>query len=507
MTSPLRSGLHVALNRPRVLALVAAVVLVETALRVALGFLHPVASVVFPPVVAVAVLGAALPTVRGLAVGPSSTPDWQLSVRLRERGRRLVAAAVVCHGVALALGVALFLLVDTPARFVFYTVDGGTLPWPFVYAAPLPGVLLGTVLAWGPLATVVARVAAGDSVSTAFETAVGVALGRPRRTATLLGLHLVAVVVVLGAALTGFAFAVQTRLDLVFLIAIGVLVFLTGLLTLGFLYPVHAALANAAPGRATVPVRGVVLAVFVVTAAVAGAGAVRVTEYRPAPELHSLPEESTTPYATALDNTARTSYDVRNVETVDGETRVFRRAVDREDREYLTGSNASGWFTAYSDAGVTYRLSGTNPAFELGEREVDGSTAAAVPAYWMAQGEVGPTGQFALPEAGTGQWAVVDRSEDTVTLELRDDDAVYGALFGHHPENATYETAWIRMRVDTERGVVTGGTARVEMTRQGEPLDFRHRYTVETGDDVTVERPAELNPRRPAEWVWKLFAY
>ena len=507
MSSPLRSGLHVALNRPRVLALVVSVVFVETALRVALGFVHPLASVVFPPVVAVAVLGAALPTVRGLAAGPSSTPDWPLPARLRERGRRLATAAVVCHGVALAVGVALFLLVDTPARFAFYAVDGGPLPWAFVYAAPLPGVLLGTVLAWGPLATVVARVADGDSVSVAFETAVGSAVANPRWTATVLGLHLVALVIVLGAALTGFVFATQARVDLAFVVVLGGLVFLTGLLTLGFLYPVHAALANAAPERATVPAQRVVLAVFVVSAAVAGAGAVRVTEYRPTPELASVSVESDDPYAAAVDNTGRTSYDVRYVDGVRGETRVFRRALEREDREYLTGSNASGWYTGYSDAGVAYRVFGTNPPFELSRRTVDGSTAVSVPGYWLARTEVEPTGQFGLPHADTGRWTVVDRTEDTVTVELTDGTDVHDALFDYRPENASYETAWVRMRVDTDRGVVTGGAARLDMTHRGEPLDLRREYTVATGDDVDIQRPAKLDPRRPSEWAWKLFAY
>ncbi|SFK85398.1 hypothetical protein SAMN04487950_1444 [Halogranum rubrum] len=509
MSSPLRSGLHVALNHPRVLALVAAVVLVEVALRAVLGFIHPVASVVCPPVVSIPVLGAALPTIRGLVAGPSSTPDWNFRERLIEYGPRLATAAVACHIVALTLGAALFLVVDTPLRFAFYVVDGGTLPWELVYVTPLPSVLIGAFLAWGPLATVVTRVVDDDPLPTAFETSVGVAVGTPRRTGTVLLLHLVAVFVVVGSALTAAAFVRQSYAELTTVVVVlSGLVLTAGILSLGFLVPVHAALANVTPDRATVSIRHVALAIFVVSAAVAGASAIRVSEVRPAPDLEPLPNDPSEMYTTALSNTGQTSYDVQFTEIQNDHVLRFWWTVDRSDRQVLANSSIQR-NPAYGDTGLAYHAFDNNPEFGLGDRQVDGSTATVLPAYWFFQSEVRPAGGYALPLPSTGEWQVVDETDDTVTLELTDDDAVYRALYDSRPEdrNVTYETAWIRMDIDTERGVVTGESARLSGTRDGSSLEVRRRYTVETGDDVDVKRPEKLNPRQPTEWVWKLFAY
>ncbi|SDR09074.1 hypothetical protein [Halopelagius longus] len=510
MPSPLRSGVRVALERPRALALVGFAVVVETALRVAAGFVHPLASLLLPPVVVVPLLGAGLPAVEAALADSDAGSPWNLGRRFRTVGTRLVAAATAGHAAAVVLGATLFLVVDTPIRYAAYALGAEPFHSAVVYVAPFVGVTVGTGLAWGLLVPAVVRLADGDAAVPAVRTAVGVALGAPRRTATVLALHAAGLLVVGVCVLTAVEYSGDFRAVRAFLAVGGVLGAAAATLSVTFLYPIHVAFAasDAAPRRREIPVRRLGLVVLLLSGLLCGAAAVRVTETRPTADARPLPDDPTAAYATAFENTDATSYEVTYVETERGRPFLVRTAVDRPDRQFYSESNFSGGYQ-YADAGVGYTSVLWADFLRLGTRDIDGRTAAVEPAFWSYDRAVRLDGVFGIPRPGTGEWRAVERGDGVLVLELTGGDEVYSALYGFELENATYETARIRMRVDTERGVVTGGDARLRATESefGSDVRVRTRYSVRTGEDVDVRRPTALGSRTLGEWVWKLFAY
>ncbi|GGL38068.1 hypothetical protein GCM10009037_22050 [Halarchaeum grantii] len=517
MPSALRDGRRVALNRPRVFAFAGGALLAECALRLALAVAHPVLAVVCPPVVAVPVLGAVAPTVRAAVVDADATPDWRVPDRLRERGPRLLALAVGCHAVALALGAAAFLVLDTPVRYAVYAA-GGSVSKTVVHVAPLVGIATGAFVAWGALAPAIGRAAAGAPLRASVRAPL-CALADRRRSAAALGLQaacaLVALCVAAAVLLLADAryptrdAALLALLTLVFVVA-GTLVLLATLT-----YPMHVALAVGSERVGAVPVRRVALAALVVSGLVVGAGAIRVSETRPGVGSAdaTLPANATDAYAVARERTVTGSYRTVATEIRDGERVVATAAVERDDRRvYVALRYDDRTRSGYADSCVTYRLAGFDPAlFALGERRVDGGVAVALPGYWqLTDGDAvtGPAG-YGLPEADTGAWTTVREANGTRTLELRGGPAVFDALQRGEASSVNASTARVRVRVDEARGVVLGGRARLNATLgDGETRLVRNlTYAVETGDGVAVDRPDALGSRSLGAWTWDVFAY
>lgn len=518
MLAALRAGLRVALNRPRVFGLSVGVLLFEGFVRVALAALNPVLSLLCPPLVSLLVLGSAAPTVRAAVVAPETTLDWSVRSTLRERGARLCAVAVGGHLVSLARGAAGFLVVDTALRAAMYAT-GGTIPTAVVVLTPFAGVAAGTVVAWGLLAPTVARAVSGAGLCDAATASVR-AVGNRQRTSRVLCLHAACVLVAAGVfgvclILGSDRYATQDAAAVALLV--GVTVTTVTLTVLGaFVYPMHVALAaERTEETQTVPVRRVVLAAVLVTGLVVGAAAIRVTDARPSvgPSASaSLSGDATDAYATALDRTAAEDHRVVTREVRDGERLVSTTVLERSARRYLTVRRSDGRTSVgYADSGVGYNFGGSAGVlpYAVSDRRVAGGVARALPYYWYVRDEynLGRGVGYGLPESRTGRWTTVAAENGTRTLELADGPAVFAALYDAPAENGRYETAVIRMRVDTDRGVVVGGRTRLNATVGERRVTRNASYAVETGDGVDAHRPAVLGPRSAGEWTWDLFAY
>jgi len=514
MSTALQRGLRTAATSPRVLALALLAVGGEAFLRIVAGLAHPVLAVLVPPVVAVPVLGATLPTVRSLS-GDESTPDEPLRAgvvsTLRDRAGGLLAVAVLGHACSLLVGTGLFLVADTLVRYWLYWAGYDPLSMAILLGLPLLGVAVGTTTAWGLFVPVVDRVVAGSSLRVVVRAPL-VALSAPRPTAGVFAVFGAAGIFAAVGGISGLVATGPGRPGILPGVATGLAGALLALAAV-VCYPVVAVLADGLRPPEDAPTARLAVAVVVFVAAVAGASAVRVTETRPADGLESLPENPTSAYAVAVENTESTDHRLTHVR---GDGARVVTTVDRTDRQFeqLVDFGGPG-SRLYADAGAVYASRGGETAelvwrtrpFALAERTEEAWTALAYPAYWRLAGPSYDVdgGEFGLPEAGTGEWQTVNETADTRTLVLADGDAVFAALFPTRPERVTYETAEIRMRVDSEHGVVTGGRARLNATTPERNLRVTMRFTVRTGVDIEAPRPPA--PHTPREWVWKLFAY
>ena len=530
----LRPPLSVALNDTRLVAVATAVALVEATGRILLAALfNPLLAIAAPPVVAAVGLAAVTPRRPADAGGPAGA-EAARSGSVRDRLPRLLA---VGHAAALAGGVALFVLVDTPVKAVVYWLGrGDALGLGWLVAWPTVGVAAGTFLSWSVVAGAVTDTVLGEGPtgSTASPvrgavrsvgTAVVRAFAAPRSLAVAAGCHLFPVGVALLAAATVLVLGMPrgpaaVGVALMAAVVIGATA-LTGL-SLAFLTALHAqwwvrtgGSSDAAAAGRDLPVRRVALALLFVSALVVGAGAVRVTETRPvdtAPE--PLPEDPDALYATALANTERASHDYRVTIEGDDEPFIVGHRIDREDRryrQYLRGQAAGPEVYASTGVGSPPPRTGVI-AYALGSRtapETDQSVAA-LPAYvyWDITYEWRATGLN--PPAAVEGWEVVDRTDDRVVLELTDPAAVFRAAQGDAPDavrNASVSR--IRATVDRDRGTLRTADMRLNATvvhgDDAHPYDATtsHEFAV----DVDVERPDELGPPRPGEWVWRLLVY
>ncbi|ATW89334.1 hypothetical protein halTADL_2605 [Halohasta litchfieldiae] len=521
MSTALRNGLRIALNEPRVFGLAGSSILLDILTRLVLaGTVHPVLAVLWPPVVALPLLGAGAPTVRRLADDPASTPQWALGSTLREIGPRLIVGAVVGHLCAIVLGTSAFLIVDTAVRILMYAI-GWSVPAGLVFFLPLPGVAAGTLLAWGLLVPTVAQLATGRSLRDAADGSLR-ALADRRRTAYALSLHggivfIVAATVGICLLLANEQYATQEAAFVAFVTLIGVGVAV--LLVLGvFAYPIHVAFAATATDRPrTIPVGRIAIACLLVSGLVIGASAIRVTESRPMPATTAstpLPADGTAAYATAIGRTAAVDHRLIVDQARDDERIIYSAVVERSSRQILVSQQSRDRsFTGYADSGVVYRLHADSfGLFSLGERRINDDSVRSLPGYWELNSgyDITDAVGFDLPDPQTGNWETIHEENGILTLELTDDQAVFDAVLPVDSETMSAETAWIRMRVDRERGVVLGGRAVINGT-YNEYNDNRvsraYNYTVKTGRSVDVHRPDVLGSRSVGEWTWDLFAY
>ncbi|GGN11808.1 hypothetical protein [Halarchaeum nitratireducens] len=308
--------------------------------------------------------------------------------------------------------------------------------------------------------------------------------------------------------------AALVSLGVAFVSAIGALVLLGTLA-----YPVHVALARRGRGGSRsptpVPARRVALVALLLTALVAGASAIRVTETRPTPDVGpaSLPAEATDAYAAALDRTAARDHRVTVRHAREGGALVSTTTVDRTDRRIrlTVDQGARRPAVGYADSGVVYGVAGFSPGlFALGERDVHDSRGAyALPGYWSLRDERVITDGFpyGLPDPRTGAWTTVDETADTRTVALTDGRAVFDALQDADADDATVRSGRVRMRLDTERGVVLGGSARLNATIGEHDLVRNLTYDAASGPAVDARRPDALGARSLGEWTWDVFAY
>lgn len=537
---PLRPAARAALNRLRILGVVVLALALDLLARVAAGLLAgPTAGLLLPPVLGVPLLAASFPAARAAVDG--GDPDWRaVPSTLRNRAPALVAFAVAGHLVALVGGAGLVLVCDTAIRLPLYAFAGGYRPDLLSAYLPLVAVAPTALVAWALLPPAVAPVLDGDGLRAGFRAVVADAAGSPRSTAALLGLHLVAVAVTGGAAVTGFAYVGGARASVAPLVAVcGGLGLLAGTTTAQFVYAAHAAASVARSPPAplsspagfalsrrrprSIPLARVAVVALLCSSLLVGASAVRLTETRPmdtAPD--PLPDDPTAAYAVALNNTERTNhaFTVQSDYVGENGSMALRIAVDRRDRRILFRSvhhypdTAPRRTTAYWNSGVDAYATDRN-------RSLTGDMSAefrgdSEPGYRIVMDDyaLGAGNSFSLPAPNTGEWRVADRSEGRVTLLLTDESAAYEALYGYPPsqtDSLAVEDAEVRMTVNSDRGVVTGGGGSVHAVRTDESGAVTSEWTTEFEYDVTVgdsvERPAGLGSPSLSEWLWRLFAY
>jgi hypothetical protein len=475
----------------------AAAVVVEAAVRVAAG---PVAAVVVPPVAAVSLLG------RHVAAEDASGPLLA----------RLAGVALGGHAVALTLGAAAFLLLDTPVRAALYLLGRGDLLSVEVHLlAPLPTVAAGAVVGWTVPAVAVARVATGDGLRSAGSRALAAALARPRSLSRLAGVH---------AALAGWL-AASAGLVVVFATARAPTVGLAAGAALAACGAVVALAAGADAAR-EVPVvsrdraagsrslaRPALVAVLV-AGLVVGAAGVRAADLRPLDRSAApLPDDPDAAYATAFANTEAASHEYRvAVGDDEGEPFVVTRRIDRADRRYRSwsGGEAIGP-DIYASAGTGSPPRRTADRFTLGTRTVgpDDRPVRAAPDYLLWTETYDWEGGLTPPDPVDG-WATVERTDDRVVLALTDPAAVFAALNGREPAGlANVTAARVRAVVDRESGTLVRVETRVDLTvvEGEERYDVAGRSTHEFAVGVDVERPAELGAPSLGERLWSVAVY
>ena len=547
MSAALRTGVRLGLNRPGVFCVVAAALTLEFVARVAVGVVaNPLSAVLLPPFLGVLVLGGAFPVVRAAAADEES-PWVAFPATVGARWPSLLAFAAVGHLLAVVVGTALFLVGDTAVRYLVYAAVGEHLPAGFVVYLPVVGVAGGALLAWSLLPPAVGplldREELRPGLRAGLRTAALTVVEAPRRTAVVLAAHAVGTAVVAATALTALVYTGGVRSPLRLLLVGGGLTLIAGTVLTQFVYSIHVASSLRpvptpdAETLAALPTRRVAVAALLCVSLVAGAGAVRVTETRPmdtAPE--PLPDDPTAAYAVALENTDRSDHVYVASSNVSGEDRATARrvAVDRSNRRYLdrtviAAPDLTTRTTLYGSSGVVAydSRSATAGGANASHPTAGFGTVAAAPGYWTVRHgtALGASagGRFSLPTPRTGQWRVANRADGRLTL-VATGEAAYEAAFGHSPPaSVSVESARVRMVVDTDRGVVTGGDATVRTRRTAAATGTENaanatNATTETRRSVTtfrydarvdtsVGRPARLRSPTLSEWAWRLFTY
>jgi hypothetical protein len=514
--SALRSATHATLNSTRLLALALAVVLGEAASRTALALVWSPLVFLWPPAIAVVGFGVGASTVRDALPRDARPADCHSPSPFA-----LVGGAVVGHAVALGLGTAAFLLLDTPLRAALYALGhGDALGTTVQIGGAALGVVVGTLLAWTVSGVAVGRLVAGASPRRAAETALLAPVRTPRAVAGTLGVHLV-LAALLGLALaTGVEFGRLRRPGTAALVLGGGLAIPVLVFGLAFLAARYRAWTPPAP-TTDLDGRRLALVALLLTGLVVGAGAVRMAELRPMPAStpDALPDDPDAAYATALANTFRADHRYRltlaDDDDPDGEPFVVERRLDRSDRQYsqrLAGE-AQGP-SVYASAGTGAPPIREFDAVTLGERTIgtDGRTVRASPDYLLYTDGYGwdETGGLRPPTGTVDGWRVVDRSDGRLVLELAGAPSVFEATQRVEPGRITNVSA-ARIRATVDRDTRTLDRIDVRFDANVTVSETTHHVQIhavhEFAVGIDVRRPAALGPPRPGERVWKLLVY
>ncbi|WP_124196538.1 hypothetical protein [Natrarchaeobius chitinivorans] len=526
--SSFRTVLTRATSNWRLVAVAALVTVLEGGFRITLvdfldlyfGDLWLAAAVLlWPPIVAVFGLAAVSSTARTAIAGEETRAKEDVAGsgwdgNLAGRLAALAAIATVGHWVALALGNVLFLVVDTPIRFVLYWAGyGDLLTFAVVTFGPFAGIGIGALVVWILPGIAVAEIGRGVGVTDAFRTVIAAPRSSPRSLATATAWTLAFVGGSAGAFVATDrvvrwfedatltvgpvdAAIVPIALGISILVAAGA-VWLAGALGLALDRFADSRPPSRSSGRDTaprsVPIARLAIAVLLVTSLVVAAGAIRANEIRPVDtEPEPLPNDPDELYATAHDNTDRSNHAFRwlNASAPDEEV-VYEFRIDRENRHVSTSL----------DGYDTYH---TNAVFHVGQ-------PAPLPGYAMMT-EEDRLPKLGEPSPDAENWTVVAEDGDEITLELTDPDDVY---FAQHEDelderfdDPVIHESWARVTIDTERKTLSHGELRMNVSDRGstdEAYDAHLAYEYEIGADV--ERPEELGPPTIGERFWQLFAY
>jgi len=536
----LRAGGRLALNSPRLLGVVAAVVATELAVRGLVAvILSPVWAIVSPPIVLVAGISGLVPGVRAALAGdpPDTLADWWT----RPPFVPVVGVAIGGHAFALLAGFGIFLLVDTPIRMALYWTGNGWLIGALVVLiVPVLGTAFGTVAAWGVVAPAVTWAVEGTTARTALRRALALPVAAPRR--ALVGLARgTGMAVVLSAAsvpalwlLTrprpgrGPALPEPSLIETLIgspviqaLAAGGGLWLLVGTLCVWVLLPASLE-RDPVPDRRlpALSAARVGLAVVLVIAAVGGASAVRVTEAHPAPEREPLPDDPGKTYGTALENTERSDHYYRFLFWSDNasERQGYEWWIDRTDRQLRHQTiNFAGLEVYTSTSTTTISPEGTFSSLGMSVIPFIDGPDFVPPLYhlWIyAHDNTNKEGGYWVPPSTVDDWRVVNRSDGRVVLAITDPMRALKTIRREFPADRVTDVDAARARVviDTETRTLRRYEGRFNATLHHDRYENgTRRYDGHTEATfrvgVDVKRPAELGPRSPSEWFWKLLAY
>lgn len=504
--------LQSAVESPGVLGILAVGMVFEAGLRILLVRTNPWLFVVTPPVLLAPFACVAFAAVRR----DIGVRDAWLSVS--DHLGTIVVGTLSLHVAAVLVGFALFLVIDTALRMALYWLGyGSALTYPVQIFTPLFGIPICTLGVYAILVPLIEHRLDGVSRTGAAWAGWLALLARPRSVLGGVVAHLA-----LGAGLVGILFAVlwdagwfTWRVEL---LSTSVLLGIVALVGSWAVLHLHATRVEPTPpsgpawsDRRVAWVTAVT--VLVVVALVTVAGVVRVAETRPtAVELEALPEAPAEAYETAVSNTDQISWEMQVVTESYGSETVMIFAKDRVNRRIRVDGifervNVSSYWSA--GTGAPLALGAGRLAFESWELP-DGWTrngrGGASPNYFVWAHRIGVTGQgsggLPNPDRATS-WTVVDSRGSTRTLALAESQVVQ--IYGSG-RDGQIERASLTVTVDDDRDVVTGGELRIETTQDGEEsTDLHTRWEIDTG--ITVQRPAELGPPRPSEWLWKMLAY
>jgi hypothetical protein len=506
----LRDTLSSALNEDRLLALAVVVLCLESLARVALHVLFSsLWLVAWPPVIAIVVLGGARAAARGqTADGPNSPDTVGRWLRL---SNALFGVAVGGHACALAIGTAVFLVVDTPIRWALYWVGVEPLATDFVaLGVPMLGITAGTAFAWAVPATVAADISAGTSVPLAVKRGVA-RLQAPRAVGTvglatlLVPASLVVAVLATFGVVSGVSSVLGSQSPLLFYAVLCSLVVLCG-------SPVLAVAARAsvevgenpdgaASGADTTPAVPVVrlgVVILLVVSLATAAGAIRATELRPTDtDPEPFGENPQDIYATAVDNTLSQSHAVTvRVPEADDATVYY----DFNSRQVVVPGLPEAYESIERDSdspdGIIESL------LRLGR---DVPAVNPVPLSGEQEG-------YDIPQPGETEWTVTEQGA-IIRLASTDINATLRANDIEPTWVKRVQSGEIVVTVDRETNALTSVEYAYNVTLSGddygsgEPVTVTTSANIEYETGVSVTRPDELGSRSVEQRIWKVLLY
>lgn len=280
--------------------------------------------------------------------------------------------------------------------------------------------------------------------------------------------------------------------------------------------------------RRSVVVGAVVL--LLASAAIAGAGAVRVSDHRPLPDSGPRPVDASMDAAAIVENaraaTAATSHRrVVSTYAVNGSTGErallieVRAARDRPDHRlrvsavvmvnrstgerrtadyYISESTLAARFGSGTGGELEYETRATG----FPGRTVDGWAVVPYPGYGFAGNFDDTAG---IPEGG--DWRVIERDDGRIVVgftERPDDDA--------DGEGSRLVERRVRVTVDPATGWPSRAVENrtVVEVEDGTVVERDRELTVAAYDEfgtADVERPRKFGSRGPLEWLWDLLYY
>lgn len=423
----------------------------------------------------------------------------------------------------------------TLESYLAYTGAGGepTHPTGVLVAFALLGLLAGVV------ATALGEIA---GVEAGVRTMLGTVRTRPRSVlARSLAVGLPAVLTGVAVVITIVETSSSPGLDSPSLAAVLSVALLVGVVARA------AAIAMRSPGESpagTPNVTGsvsctpvswgrVAVAVLVVSSLLVGTAAVRVADsgFEPVDEPAALAGGPAATYETAMANTMgqshRTVVESESRDGDDSDTNAIRStyALDYDDRQYLVslgGGRQAGFFGegmnarkienaefTYADDPVARLLIGF-----LGWIGDEWAADATHPGAFSVEQSMMATPDGYAPTAD-GPWRVVEQNESIVVLGI-DGRAVGGAVRNLPDRNAESFTL---ARNASARAVVDRDARSLEALRveatvfewvDGDRRFYRGisiHYRFEKVGTFDLERPADVGPRRPVEWLWDYVYY